>query len=113
MRCMNEPIAEVVAVYRKPVLRGDLALKLRSLIREICCAMDFEILRGNIRPGIMFIFCWPPQKYSPSRVMKAIRHCTICCKTMIATVQKTHIKNDSVPVLPSPGYKYLTASTSS
>ena len=59
--------------YRKPVLRGDLALELRSLIREICRTMDIEIVRGNIRPDHVHLLLDVPPKWSPSRVMQAIK----------------------------------------
>ena len=36
--------------YRKPALRGDIAIEVRDLIREICRANDIEILRGHVRP---------------------------------------------------------------
>ena len=36
--------------YRKPVLRGDIAIEVRDLIREICRAHEIEILRGHVRP---------------------------------------------------------------
>ncbi len=59
--------------YRKSVLRGDLALELRSLIREICRTMDIEIIRGNIRPDHVHLLLDTPPKWSPSRVMEAIK----------------------------------------
>ena len=33
--------------YRKPVLFGDVAVRLRDLIREICRSMDIDILKGR------------------------------------------------------------------
>ena len=36
--------------YRKPVLRGDIAIEVRDLIREICRAHDIEILQGPCPP---------------------------------------------------------------
>jgi Transposase IS200 like len=33
--------------YRKPVLRGDVGLEVRDLIREICRNEDIEILQGT------------------------------------------------------------------
>jgi hypothetical protein len=37
--------------YRKPVLRGEVGIRLRELIREICKSHDIEILKGHIRAG--------------------------------------------------------------
>jgi putative transposase len=36
--------------YRKPVLRGEIALEVRELIRQICRGHDIEILAGHVRP---------------------------------------------------------------
>ncbi len=37
-----------ITKYRKPVLHGDLAIRLRELIREICKYMDVEIIKGHV-----------------------------------------------------------------
>ena len=59
--------------YRKPVLRGDVGQRLRQLIREICRTMDIEILKGHIRPDHVHLLLEVPPKWSPSRVMQAIK----------------------------------------
>jgi putative transposase len=59
--------------YRKPVLRGDIALEVRSLIREICRTNDIEILQGHIRPDHVHLLLSVPPRLSPSRVMQAIK----------------------------------------
>ncbi len=59
--------------YRKPVLRGDIALRLRDLIREICRSLDVEILRGHVRPDHVHLLLDVPPKLAPSRVMQAVK----------------------------------------
>ena len=59
--------------YRKPVLRGDIAVEVRKLIREICRTMDIEIISGHIRPDHVHLLVDVPPKWSPSRVMQAIK----------------------------------------
>jgi putative transposase len=59
--------------YRKPALRGDVALRVRELVREICRSMDIEILRGHVRPDHVHLLLDVPPKWSPSRVMQSIK----------------------------------------
>ena len=59
--------------YRKPVLRGDIAIEVRDLIREICRANDIEILQGHVRPDHVHLQLEVPPQLAPSRVMQAIK----------------------------------------
>ena len=59
--------------YRKPVLRGDIGVELRDLIREICRSEDIEILEGHIRPDHVHLLLSVPPHLAPSRVMQAIK----------------------------------------
>ncbi|MEO8215358.1 MAG: IS200/IS605 family transposase [Myxococcales bacterium] len=59
--------------YRKPVLRGEVAVKLRDLVREICKSYDIEILKGHVRPDHVHLLLSVPPTISPSRVMNAIK----------------------------------------
>jgi len=34
--------------YRKPILRADIAQRVRDLIREICKSNDVEIIKGHV-----------------------------------------------------------------
>ena len=45
-----------VTKYRKPVLRGEVAERVRELIREICKVNDVEILKGHISKDHVHIF---------------------------------------------------------
>ena len=59
--------------YRKPVLRGDIALRVRDLIREICRANDIDILKGHVRPDHVHLMLSVPPNLAPSKVMQAIK----------------------------------------
>jgi len=59
--------------YRKPALRGDVAMKVRDLIREICRANDIDILKGHVRPDHVHLLLSVPPNLVPSRVMQAIK----------------------------------------
>ena len=62
-----------VPKYRKPVLRGDVGIRLRALIRLICHGSDIEILQGHIRPEHVHLLLSVPPNLAPSRVMQAIK----------------------------------------
>jgi putative transposase len=59
--------------YRKPVLRGDVGIEVRDLIREICRSQDIEILQGHVRPDHVHLLLSVPPHLAPSRVMQAIK----------------------------------------
>jgi putative transposase len=59
--------------YRKPVLRGEIGLKLRELIRGTCRGLDIEILGGHVRPDHVHLLLGVPPHLAPSRVMQAIK----------------------------------------
>ena len=46
--------------YSYDVLRGDTALRLRDIIREICVANQMEVIKGNIRPNHIHILVSAP-----------------------------------------------------
>ena len=59
--------------YRKPVLRGEVGLRVRELIREICQTHDIEIIKGHVRPDHVHLLLSVPPTMAPSRVMQAIK----------------------------------------
>ena len=58
---------------RKPVLRGDVALRVRALIREICRSNDIEIVRGHVGSEHVHLLLSVPPSLVPSRVMQTIQ----------------------------------------
>ena len=59
--------------YRKQILRGDIALRLRELVRRICQANDIDIISGHVRPDHVHLLLSVPPTMAPSRVMQAIK----------------------------------------
>ena len=58
---------------RKPYFRGDVGLRLRELIREICRNHDVLILSGHVRPNHVHLLLSVPPKVAPSRLAQAIK----------------------------------------
>ncbi|HVR74840.1 MAG TPA: IS200/IS605 family transposase [Planctomycetota bacterium] len=59
--------------FRKPVLRGEVGLRVRELIRVICRGLDIEIRQGHVRPDHVHLLLDVPPNLAPSRVMQAIK----------------------------------------
>lgn len=62
-----------ITKYRKPVLHGDIAQRLRELVREICKAKDVEIIRGHISRDHVHVFVSSPPHYSVSQLVQTIK----------------------------------------
>jgi putative transposase len=62
-----------ITKYRKPMLAGGVATRLRELIREICKTMDIEIIKGHVSKDHVHLFVSVPPYHSVSQVMKRIK----------------------------------------
>ena len=62
-----------ITKYRKPMLTGPIAKRLRELIREICRTMDIEILKGHISKDHVHLLVSVPPYHSVSTVLKRIK----------------------------------------
>ncbi len=62
-----------ITKYRKPVLHGRVAERVRELIREICKANEVEILRGHISSDHIHIFVSVPPQISVSKLMQKLK----------------------------------------
>ena len=62
-----------ITKYRKPVLFGNVATRLRDLIREICKSMDVEILKGHVSKDHVHLFVSAPPYISVSKMMQLIK----------------------------------------
>jgi putative transposase len=62
-----------ITKYRKPVLVGGIAERLRDLIREICKSMDIEIVKGHISKDHVHLLVSVPPYHSVSDVLKRIK----------------------------------------
>jgi putative transposase len=62
-----------ITKYRKPVFFGDVAQRLRDLIREICKSLDIEIIKGHVSKDHVHLFVSVPPQLSISKVMGRIK----------------------------------------
>ena len=62
-----------ITKYRKPIFFGDVAVRLRELIREICKSMDIEIIKGHVSKDHVHLFISVPPQLSISKVMGRIK----------------------------------------
>lgn len=59
--------------YRKPVLTGKVGYRVRDLIRQICEALNIQILRGHISKDHIHIFISAPPQLSPSKIAQYLK----------------------------------------
>ena len=62
-----------ITKYRYHMLKGDIALRLRDLIRQICVTLDIEILRGVVSADHVHVLISAPPTISPSDIMRRIK----------------------------------------
>ncbi len=59
--------------YRKAVLSGQVAIRLRELVREVCRTNDIEILQGHVSRDHVHILVSAPPNMSASKIMQYIK----------------------------------------
>lgn len=62
-----------ITKYRKPVLRGQIAVRLRELVRQTCAALDVYILSGHIATDHVHLLVSVPPHVSVSTLMQRIK----------------------------------------
>ena len=62
-----------ITKYRKPVLFGNVATRLRDLVREICKSLDVEILKGHVSKDHVHLFVSMPPYLSVSELVKRVK----------------------------------------
>lgn len=62
-----------VTKYRKRVLIGEIGVRLRDLVRQICRTHDIEILEGAVSSDHVHVLLSCPANVSPSKVMQYIK----------------------------------------
>ncbi len=63
----------LVTKYRYKVLKGDVALKVRELIRQTCEAFEIEILQGVVSKDPIHMLVSAPPNLAPSEIMRRIK----------------------------------------
>ena len=62
-----------VTKYRYPVLKGEIAIRLRELIRQVCYRFEIEIIRGVVSKDHVHILMSAPPTMSPAEIMRRIK----------------------------------------
>lgn len=62
-----------VTKYRKPVMSGKVAYRIRELVREICSTYNVQILRGHVSKDHVHIFISMPPQVSVGKIAQYIK----------------------------------------
>jgi putative transposase len=62
-----------VTKYRYKVLKGDVALRVRELVRQTCEAFEIRIISGVVSKDHVHIFVSAPPTMAPSEIMRRIK----------------------------------------
>ena len=62
-----------ITKYRKPILVGRVAIRVRDLIREICGAHSIQIIRGHVSKDHVHIFISMPPQISVSKIAQYLK----------------------------------------
>lgn len=62
-----------ITKYRKPVLHGEVAMRLRDLVREICKSLDVEIMKGHVSKDHVHLLVSVPPQLSVSKFVQRLK----------------------------------------
>ena len=62
-----------ITKYRKPVLRGEIGVRLRELIRQTCTTLDVYIEKGHIATDHVHLLVSVPPEHSVSTLMQRLK----------------------------------------
>jgi putative transposase len=62
-----------ITKYRKKLLRADVAIRLRQLVRDICSELEVDIIKGHVSKDHVHLFVSRPPHVSPSYLMRRIK----------------------------------------
>jgi putative transposase len=62
-----------VTKYRYPVLKGDVALRARELVKQVCEAFEIRILKGVVSKDHVHILVSARPTLAPSEIMRRIK----------------------------------------
>ena len=62
-----------ITKYRKPILVGELARRVRELLRQICKSHDVEIVKGHVSRNHIHLFVSVPPHLSVSVLVKELK----------------------------------------
>ena len=59
--------------YGYPILRGDIGLRVRELIRKICVEKAITVVRGNVRADHIHVLVSAPSHLSVSKIAQFLK----------------------------------------
>ena len=62
-----------ITKYRKPVLQGEIAVRVRELIRQTCTRLDVYIVSGHVSKDHVHLLVSVPPKVSVSELVKRLK----------------------------------------
>ena len=62
-----------ITKYRKKLLKGDVGLRLRQIVRTICAELEVEILKGHVSRDHVHLFVSCPPHVSASYLMQRLK----------------------------------------
>ena len=62
-----------VTKYRYPVLQGEIAERIRELVRQTCLSRDLRIIRGHVSKDHIHILVSSPPGLSPAKIMQYVK----------------------------------------
>ena len=62
-----------VTKYRYKVLRGDVGLKVKELIRQTCETFEIEIVKRAVSRDYVHLLVSAPPNLAPSKIMRRIK----------------------------------------
>ena len=62
-----------VTKYRKSILTGEVGMRLREIVREVCRTNEIEILQGAVSSDHVHVLLSCPPSLSPSKIMQYIK----------------------------------------
>ena len=62
-----------ITKYRYQVLNGDIAIRVRELVRQICGTLEIEIIRGVVSKDHVHVLLSAPPTLAPSDIMRRIK----------------------------------------
>ena len=62
-----------ITKYRKKLLRGEVGVRLRQIVRTICAELEVEILKGHVSVDHVHLFVSCPTHVSPSYLMQRLK----------------------------------------
>jgi len=59
--------------YRKPVMTGEVGLRVREVIRQVCRAEEVDILKGHVSKDHVHLFVSIPPQVTISRLVQRVK----------------------------------------